>query len=333
MISQRSTIESFSILIVLLSLPLLALSQSSGDKKRGAIIAKKNPLVVLLESEESNYVASLKKEKNHAELKKYREGIERYNTALKEAVEALWTFSEEIRYVEAKDYLVYEKQNRRGLVVLVLSTDGSSGDWSMREVLNDRDRGKNFIHSENLIPRLIIKVYGMDGSLAVAPLPEGDLSAGNLGVGLLDIQAWLENWSKGKMLDPTVNRVKGNEALLKDYTLVIRKDHIDEKLKLNHISGAYPYPVKVVEEDEFNDLVLKQVPKHAILYPWKISGSVGSGHYGSENSIVYIQSILAPDSRKFLGIGMPKVALSGTSGGFDTVKKKHLKGYASSAKK
>ncbi len=313
--------------------PFQVLSQNEmADKKQGSIITKKNGLVVLLESEAPNYVAQLTKDKATAELKNYRSKIEAYNAALKEAVEAVWDFSE-ISYVSADDYLTFEKSNRRGLVVLFMSMNGSTTDWSMRAVLNDQNRGPNFLHPGDAIPRMGIKVYAMDGNLAVAPLPTGELTSGSLGIAILDLQSWLENWYQGKMLDPTVDRTKGNAALLKDYTLVVRKYHLSEKLNRDVINQMYPYGIKVVEDEEFNEIVLKRVPKHAVLYPWKITQTIGKGHYSAESAIYYLQSIMALDNSKMLALGLPKVSLSGMGDSYRKVEKKHLKKYASGAKR
>ena len=65
--------------------------------KEDAEKVKNNPLIVVLMGEDEKVVSKLTK--NPENLKNYREGIEKYNAYLKDAVEREWKFSQEVVFI------------------------------------------------------------------------------------------------------------------------------------------------------------------------------------------------------------------------------------------
>ena len=323
----------YLVFAIALLLPALSLAQLSDmQKKRGAVVARKNKLVVLLEKENKFHIARLKGKGQESEIEPYKKRVALYNASIKEAVNSLWSFSEEVEFVEPTQYKEYAKANSRGLVLLTLTNAEYLEGPATDDIMSEARYGKNFTTNGGLIPRLHLYVAGCKEMFLEGVMAEGDCSSGGLGLALLDIQSWLRFWSKGEHLNLWSNRSRGNGKEIKDYTLVVHKDHLDEELANADLSAVYPFQIKVVEDEEFDELILKKVPKHAILFPWRLTVTSSQGSGMDAPTIMFAHSIVALDENKFLEIALPKVALMGKSGSYTTVKKKHLKAYGKKGK-
>ena len=80
---------------------------------------------------------------------------------------------------------------------------------------------------------------------------------------------------KGNTTNDFISQIKNNTPLLKDKTLLVSIDDLDEGVTEEDIKKKYPFDLKVVSEDEIQDAFIDKNPKTAVMH--LIPTEVGDG--------------------------------------------------------
>lgn len=309
----------------------------------------KNTILLVSLSEESPKTVE-KFSQNPEELENYRSQIAGRNHALKNAVEKYWWFSNKVEYViESKarkmlkaqkgkyvligfgQYLDYEKLNTG------IGRDGNPAGWSHNVKVQDKmpgaasftpkDLGMTYNKStkySSLANEITTLEITDPGNIIKAYLPNVFPSESDAVYGIQQLQYILnylvDNEENSILKLP--GQVKKNASELKRKTLIIDKEDLDAKLTEAEIKEAYPYPIKIVSQDEIDRAIFEKDSN--VVYVQITDAPVGKGKVSAH----YLSN---PFNGKIYCVELPPVAVVAEGNSIITygqrIKAKHLKNY------
>jgi len=283
-------------IVVLLCTYLNATAQMVGNVKQFAEF-KKRPLVVVLPEPTGE------KDKTEAD---------RVVQTLKSKVENYWTFNKDITYMTASEMRALKKKKKKEikkLAVLEFSTweitkTSSSGPFSISytstlsvSLLEDIVRNR-YIYLHNFSP-----VFPSDGELISAMLQVQNIMS--------------KSMSEGKEMSYP-KEAKKNSNKLKEVTLLLDKNLLNENITEEEIKEKYGLPYKIVDTKEIEEAIFNKAKDYAYIY---ILPS------GIRMHNLMIQVVLYTENSEVLAYSVPPRLRIGNSYG-DKIGKGNLKDYA-----
>ncbi|MFA5419146.1 MAG: hypothetical protein WC341_11875 [Bacteroidales bacterium] len=295
-----------------------AVAQFSMTSQSEANQIKNATLIVAFEEPNAKTVAKLEK-KDKKKLKHYLSQIEGRNFALSNAVENYWNFTANMEYMTESEAFQLMKSNKDKYVILKfgkfldyervktgLGANGKPAGWTQDNsgilTYNTSTHRSELANTITTIeigdPKSLIKVY----------LPNLYPSAADAVYGIQELQ-YILNYliaDPDHKIPKIMRHIRDNAGALKDLTLLVDKDMVDEKLSLTEIEEIYPYPFKLVDYEEIEKAILEKDPRYAYVTIVQTPGGKGN---------VSTQTIMTAATGELLCFNTPKVAVTikGTS--------------------
>lgn len=154
-------------------------------------------------------------------------------------------------------------------------------------------------------------------------LPNVCTTKGDLAFFFLDMQCIFNETLNDKKRDKSY--YKENGQLLKEKTLIILKDNLNEKLTEEEIKKEYPFDFKIVNREEYDNTIMERNDKqcYVIILPLAKIPISSTGLA----AINWYHEIIDANTNKILGMMMPSVILIPGADGSDKIHKKHFKKY------
>lgn len=232
---------------------------------------KRNTLVVILLTEDKKYLKKLNR-KNPEEAEKYKNQIQSYNKDIQVLVLKMLQISKSVQYKSLADIEVMTFEERANCTFMLLGYYSPKfNDLNKMPRINFHCKKgpqksiKTFYKTEALFNGKI-KYYlrwefynlnekGKASQLVFYKnLPNKFVSQADITYGLNQTELKFEGLSK---------KTKGlNPRLLKEKTLLINKDNLDEKTTETEITKCYPYKYAIVSKEEFERAIVEKNPKY-----------------------------------------------------------------------
>ena len=272
-------------------------------------------LIVIVEEPDPKIIKKFDKKGLKAEKKIYTDDLKLYNANMKEMVEKYWkNNNKKILYktLESVKKLKGEQSTKYALLYCVPSVPSRRGGFGsmegMNKIANLRaiDEGGN--HGK-MVTHLIIKkiedLYKVP--VFMAPLVDIFPTKSSIKFGIHEIDTYfdyrirkIEDKEKIDPIKQQKEEATKNAPKLKDMTLLIRKDFLEEGTTKEELKAVYPYSFKLQSLNEYEELVLQEDEKYAYLVtqPVLISSS-------RSNMVIIIHKIYAAKDRTLLGLITP----------------------------
>ena len=305
---------------VLLFLIILC-NQSFGAKKDSLLSyyedLKTRILLVCLQTESPKFVEKLTKKGELAEINLYRNAIKNTNSNLIKSVKLCWKLNTEIRIIPI-DSLEWFRENfpkKYGYLTLSSSQIHSGGAISVGSenvirfsslglhlFLCDRKQSigySNFPNDEigQDIPKeekqnnVIYSDYYVSSAKFIYSLYRINYFYTDLTNGIAPYFNSRNAVNSGCARGSELNKFRSK-------TLVARLQDCDKHFDLEKAKKYYPYPVKIVSEDEFERYLFSKDPNIACFFVSLISSNTMGGGGASRTKIMYMQQAINADDGK-----------------------------------
>jgi hypothetical protein len=264
---------------------------------------KKRKLIVMIEEPREKMLKRIEKKAKRGSVEDYKADLKTYNENVKAVVEKFWPFNKTgIQYKTYDEIKVLSKSKNKDYAVLIcvsaqpsrmsagfIYSEGLYWVKDVKEDFEDRDDAMFSVMAVNTIEDF--------GSKPVYYLPLFDVfpTKASLVYGLKGIEAYfdmrIQTKKNGAKQRDEVERLEEEMAKrapqLKNKTLIIREEWLDEELTKENLKNYYPYPYQICTREFMDDVVMNQDGKYAygVVLPYVISGS-------NRNSILYFQYVL-----------------------------------------
>lgn len=295
----------FSICFLSLGITKTVKAQFGFGKPEDIQQVKQRKLIVIIEQPNKDLMQKLRRKGKTDEIKEYQDALDQYNAEMKEVVSKFWSFSaNDIVYMtpDAVDKL----HHSHDYAVLYCATNDGYGsehlDWS--------PGGKDKIKTDGYT-QMCVELLEKSKPIYVLGIPDIFPSKADLVYGVTAIEYYFNyRLSHVKASRKEVNEMlQQNQSILAHRTLLLRQDEISKKLKPEDIKKAYPYPYRVVSEDDMDQYVINADSNYAytIIAP-----------YVGDREVIYVQYVYDCKDGTVLGMSMPSygaMMLGGYTGG------------------
>ncbi|MFT6716053.1 MAG: hypothetical protein ACJA0Q_000682 [Saprospiraceae bacterium] len=235
-------------LVVLLLVCVQINAQNGLAKKSDIKKFKSRPILVVLETENSEY-------------SKF------FNKTIKEIFKKYWTLNDSVMFMEKGIYKTKRRGGQRGWAVVEFSEDAfykselegwssSSYDYRYRiwhwqacammfSLVEDHDKIYNFIHRETL--------------------PNMFPSKGDLIYSLQMTQNLFKNKLNNISRKDNKKQIQLNSKFLKNKTLLIDSSELHKNLTIEKLKKAYPYPMELVGYDQIQKAIVNNDSSYAYI--------------------------------------------------------------------
>jgi hypothetical protein len=286
-------------------------AQLSNEKSSDIKEILQRPLIVIIEEPDPKIIKKFNKKGLEADAKDYIEDIKQYNANMKEMVEKYWKGNnKKILYktFEAVRKLKSEQNTKYALLYcLPFLPSTQTISYYPLESMNQVVHLKEVYENENLtriITHMIIKKIEdlYKKPIYMVPLVDVLPTKSSIKVGIHEIDTYF-NYGIRKIEDKEIKQQKEevakNAPRLKDMTLLIRKDFLEEGTTKEALKAVYPYSFKLHSFNEYEKLVLQDDEKYAYL----VTQSV----LVASRSAIVVHKIYATKDNTLLGIITPDV--------------------------
>lgn len=321
-------------------------------KKSNVELMKQKTMIILLAEEDQDYVSNLqKKAKNQNKLQDYRKAINDYNSNVQQMAAKYFTFPKQILFKtmsELKNVSVAERDNYTFLVYnlserLLLAGDKGMGFgsisynfWDMpKEDENNVNKyiGETHFDSETQYARF--DIYAKLNSKKLTDykenllyrfnLPSMNPSEGDVAYSFMQLQKKCEEATSETKAK---NDVKENSKIIKDKTLLIKKEDLDDDATEEKIKKVYHNKIKLVSNQEFDKAVIDKDSQYCYLIILPLYASPSNLGVAAKVTITRAHVIVDASSNKVLLTKFKGISLNGIGAGqYDKVKLKHLEKY------
>ncbi|HQU58612.1 MAG: hypothetical protein KDD02_25390 [Phaeodactylibacter sp.] len=256
-------------------------------------------LIVMLEAPAKDAVNPFKKKDIREEARAdYEAYVEEYNAALREVAGKHWkTGNKGIVFKTRKQVEELQKRKDRKYAVLYCTHRRPSGFRSGVALYNrliwagsgaNQERTHASLFTEMRIT--LIEKFGKDSPVYLAYLANIMPEKSDLAYGM----SVMNNYFQMRKANPKLKfkdvaeALAANKPRLKEKTLLLREDWIDEAFDTSQISSLYPYAYSIVSADAFNEAVANADARYAYaMIVQKVSNSKGPGSIASSQSVFY----------------------------------------------
>lgn len=323
--------KAFLLLLLFLFIKLNSFAQFGVGKPEEIKSLKSRELIVIVETLRERVVKKLEKKKKTDKLQKYKEDIAEYNNIMKEVFQKHWKFSDKgILFMTLEEANKIKDKNKYGVVLCysampssfstaTLKMNGIMWSWDVKDDSEDR----NFLkYYTKFSIDLLENLNNMGSPIFVNTLVDIFPTKTDIITAVKSSVFYMNYRLEGKTMDlgDIKETVKQNAPLLKEKTLLLRKDFLSEKLTEEIIKAVYPFKYEICSKERMDEIVINGDSNYAyaLIKPNVISGRNG-------NFIIFIQEVYSADNGCFVGLSMPSMAtimLAG-SAGFGSGKKFH----------
>lgn len=306
---------TFSLLLIILC------SQIFASKKDSLLNyyedLKSRTLLVCLQSENPKMIEKLTKKGNLQDIELYRNGIKNTNDNLRKSVNLCWKLNTDIRFIPIDSLVWFETNSPKKYGYLTLSTSQvhSSGGIHVG--------GENVLNFSNLGLHLFL--CDRKQSIGYANFPSDEigqdvpeevkrnnvifsdyyLSSAKFIYALYRINYFYTDLVKG--ISPYFNSrnainsgaLRGTEAsIFRTKTLVARQQDCEKNFDLEKAKKYYPFPIKIVSDEEFENYLLTKDPNIACFFVGLVSSNTMGGGGVSRTKLMYMQQAINADDGK-----------------------------------
>lgn len=266
---------------------------------------QKVPLFVVLMSSDDKRIKKLSK-KEDGKLELYLADIEAYNTALKNAFQNSWSFSNEIRFITDKELEKFDtKDNKRKYAYFKQIIDKNPG--------NIFDH-KGDITTYNYAVYLTGKNKPVYSFMYMTILPnEADFKLISQ-----QIQVYLKSRellkTKEKSKKELLAEIRANAPLLKEKTLLLEEESLSKDV-LQSLGELYKYPYRIVSREEIDDAILSNAKDIAYLRIIPFGQIADNSGLVKISNLVYMQYVINAETGEYLAYVTPSpLRLPGIAG-------------------
>ncbi|MGB3076053.1 MAG: hypothetical protein WBB36_12060 [Chitinophagales bacterium] len=311
--------------LLLLTTVTLSRAQMGMGKPEEIAELKKRKLIVILEEPSQKVIDKLKKKGKSAYIDDYKAAVEEFNNNLKAMMEENWTYHETWEYKSSSTAEALKKaKNKQYAVIWIAAVSATSNgasytaglNWSYSDVKEGVEESKE--GSRDLSSTALFIVALSEEFLKVPVFQIGMPRDFPLKADLLFAIKSTIWYMDARLSDAKTSDlkdiIKNNGSRLKTYTLFINKEDLGKNVTASVIKSAYPYAAKILEPAQFDDQVIAQAEKTAILV---IVPMMSTNSHGS--TMAYVPYVMDVKSGELLSYVMPSAgsymtAMSGVSG-------------------
>jgi hypothetical protein len=268
---------------------------------------KKRKLIVVLEEPNEDVMKKLTKKHKTDQIKEYQTALDAYNTEMKEVIEKFWNFSANaIEYKSAKDVEKIKKSNE---YAIIYCSSGSNGVGSKHEALEWWPKGDKV--EGDAVTLMAVCLPEKNKPIYYIGMPDAFPTKADLVYGITAIEFYFNYRESHQKISKNEyeEMVEQYQPRLKNRTLLLRQDELDEKLTPEEIKTAYPFAYKTVTTDEMDQYVVNADSNYAYAV-------IAPSFAGSR--VIYIQYVYDCKDGTMLGMSMPSMGammFSGYTGG------------------
>lgn len=275
---------------------------------------KSRKLIVMIEEPREEMLKKIAKRPKKGSVEDYKADLKAYNENVKLAVEKFWPYNKnDIQYMTFDQIeALHKKKSREYAVLACLSSKASSissgykfyeGLYWVKNIKDDFEDRKKGAFLDGMFTTMYINIIEDFGKRPVSYVPLYDVfpTKASIVYGITSMMNYftmrINAKTKGiKMKDQRemqIDEMAEKASMLKDRTLLIREEWLDEKLTEQTIKRVYPYKFKICDRAFMDEAVMNQDPQYAygVELPYIIST-------GQSNSVMYMQFVIdAGDSR------------------------------------
>ncbi len=283
--------------------------------KEGARIIAKSILAVVAEEKDEKEVKKLSKKPE--ELKAYEQGIEKFNSFLKEVVQKEWDFSKEVKFISKAEAekLKEAKNPDYCLLSLIDVKNYKMGDFyspNPNHGFNSaRDMAYHLRPDGRSVALAITRASRPKDEIVVSFLPAVGVSKGSITFMVCNVENQLRDCVDKDVtkLGNLKDEIEKKRPNLKKKTLLIFDPLISKALKKtidkNELSKYYDYKSEVVSFERADEIIASKNPDYA--YIWVIPAGAVSG-----SKILFNYFIVdAEDARPMFLTGQAVVGANG----------------------
>lgn len=307
-------------------------------KKSDVEMVKSARIVVVLLEENEKYVEKMKKKGSSVELEKYFNLLKDFNEKISLLVPENFSFITSVEYKtmeEVKNMLVSERQKLNFLVYNIgasikINATGP-GVEAVVPKYNFYDkivysplekRSFNFEDRDASYGKMEIYSYdkkNKNGRIVFfKTLPHIIPSPGDVAYWLKRANYIFETVSKEGESSAGKKKVADNAHYLKEKTLLICKEDLHKNTNEESISKSYPYPFKIVSQEELDKAILSKDASSCVLIVFPVESPIP----------IFTQEIMDVSSCLIVTLGISGGMVAGIGGSaYKEVKDEHLKKY------
>ncbi|MBL7927111.1 MAG: hypothetical protein JNK61_09400 [Bacteroidia bacterium] len=286
-------------------------------------------LIVMIEEPRERMIKKLTKKPKRGSVEEYKADLIKYNALMKEVVEKFWPHNKEnISYKTYEQIEALKKSKSKEYAVLCcLSAEPSSYSsgfnfndglyWTKSIKLDFEDS------DDDMFTMMVVNTIEDFGRSPVFQTPLFDVfpTKAAIAYGLATTKNYFEMRIRtkkegGSMRDErkmVEKKIEENAPRIKDKTLLIRAEWLDEELTEANFKDHYPYKYKICDREFMDNVVMTQNSEYAygVVLPNVMSGS-------RSNSVFYFQYVFDGKDGTMMAMVMPSqgsmMAASGITG-------------------
>jgi len=313
---------------------------------------KSNTMVVVLFSENQEYIQTLTKKNKTEDLAFYKKSIESYNANIKEVIPKFFNIAKEIKFLnidEVAAMMPAEKKEFSFLVFNVSASLGGNNDMNTKsnnafawqslsfDFYNSNPKSKyteNYktIHfSDDNADYTKMEIYLRDTKNSDSKMV-GLKNYPNIAptkADLIHTYRWLSG--RFKEVAEGKKKVEPDGSPLKQKTLYICSDNLNKKLTEAEIKKKYKYKFKIVSKEEFDNALINQDSSVCLLYVMPMvktaMGGAPTGISAARSAITFGQIIMDAKTGTVCALAFAKFNMGGVGSSYDDVKAKHFDDY------
>jgi hypothetical protein len=303
------TSKNLLILFALLLTHQMGFSQFFGEGKPEDIKEVPNhPLVVVLELPLDEKIKELSESpKSKDILIKYKQDVENYNIGFKAAIKRFWKMHKQsdIVYVFSNQTGTLEQRYPEGYSMLSCNTmtppwNGNSRLIEPQDYLKWNSKineKRDYIYDySNMV--LLYSKPGKKRYIQVghANLPNVFPLKMDLAFGVIYLQKFFEYRLKDKKVKDFKDEMKDEQIKLANRTLILWDEWVPGKMSDDQIKTMYPFNFRVVNQEEFEEILFGEDEKYAFVI---IQPEVAS--FSNANQLLFSQYVIDAKTSNFLG--------------------------------
>ncbi|AEE49982.1 hypothetical protein [Haliscomenobacter hydrossis] len=247
---------------------------------------KERKLIVLLAEPTPADISYYRYRRQKDEIVKLEKLCDAFNEAVKQAIAARWTMHKDVKFTNLEGYKKnYAKEGKQYVVMHFSNLDYSMSTSFRIKLDTSGKKGYETLLCNNFVA-FSKGEKSLKSTIHYLMLPEvipGELSAHFImGVNEFLFRKVLEKDEKLTRSEMSEAILKG-KAKLSNKTLLICKDWVLSSLDEATIKSMYPYPVKVVNKEEF----VEAIRSKSADFVWHMAGSINERRSSSISSHVY----------------------------------------------
>ena len=261
-------------------------------------------MIVILEEPDPKYIAKLERKGKTEEVEAVKKMYATFNETLQQAVKDKWTMQKEVEFKTWKEFKRMPDSKREKYAVMYFlskrASSFNSGYVAARNLILHADMEEEKTEKHNFLR--LFQTFTIDKAEDVPvdkwifgnpvytfTLPEVYPSYISVAYALESTRLYFDKRLSGEKISmkSVKKETAENSIRLKDKTLLIRQDWLDEDLTEEKIKTIYPHPVKVVDAETLDNAVRSNDKQYA----WLLNLPAINSN-SRTNSVIFIQQIL-----------------------------------------